>query len=185
MNKKRFVCVFLAVLMMFPLFAEERKSIDIEAIVPDDYGIVIPEAIAIDRLVFEIELESGEEELLTENELFLGELNSGLESSSFNLLYYGNLSFPYDVVLRATSTGLYSPDSSGHIPVEIEVLRASDCNPEIETTSLTDDEMHLIVPPMGLMEAESVLTVSLSWDSPRDIPLGRYVGTVDVELRSI
>ena len=69
---KRFVYVFLAVLMMFPLFAEERKSIDIEAIVPDDYGIVIPEAIAIDRLVFEIELESGEEELLTENELFLG-----------------------------------------------------------------------------------------------------------------
>lgn len=183
MMKKVFV-LLLSVLLSSSLFAVQMESINIEAVVPEDYSIVIPDAVAIDRLLFEVELESGEDVLLEESDFSLGELSEGKGSTYFSLLYYGNLASDYDVVIKASSSGLYSTSGEGYMPIDIEVIRDDDCIAEIETTSYSEDEIHLVVPPMGAMEAEPVVKFIISWDSPRDLPVGRYEGSVDVELRS-
>ena len=180
---KKISVLMLLMLSLIPLFAVE-ETIDIEAVVPEDYGIIIPDTVAIDRLLFEVKLESGEDILLEESDVSLGELTVGKGETSFTLLYYGNLASEYDVVLRAVSSGLYSENGEGHIPLDIEIRRDEDCLPEIETTSFSREEMHLVVPSMGALEAEPVLDFNVTWDNPMDLPLGRYVGTIDVELRS-
>ena len=181
---RKILSLLILLVLALPLCAKQYESINVEAFVPDDYSIVIPEAVSIDRLVFEIELESGEDELMVEPEFSLGELSVGSGSTSFSLLYYGNLSSPYDVVINATSDGLINEGNGARIPIEIEIIRDDDCLSEIETTSLTADEMHLVVPPMGAIEGEPVVKFIVTWDSPEDLPLGHYEGTMDLELRS-
>ena len=182
---KKILILILSALLSFSLFAEQTESINIEAVIAEDYGIVIPkEAIAIDRLIFEIELESGENCLLEKSELALGELSVGHGESSFTLLYYGNLSSDYDVVLTSTSSGLYAIQGEGFIPIEIEILRDKDCMSVIETTSYSPNEVRLVVPAIGALEGEPVVKFLIKWDSPRDLPIGRYEGCVDIELRS-
>ena len=181
---KRFILLMLSCLFLLPLMAVDYESIDITAIVPEDYGVIIPDAFVLDRLVFEIELASGEDELLLENEISLGELSIGKNTAGFSLLYYGNLSSDYDVLITAYTDGIYNDSRTGHIPVEIEIFRDNECLSAIETTSYSNNEIRLVVPPIGAIEGERVLNFVLSYDSPRDLPVGRYEGTVDIELRS-
>ena len=63
---RRILYLLLIIFLALPLFAVESETVYLEAIVPEDYSVVVPEAVAIDRLIFEIELESGEDELLSE-----------------------------------------------------------------------------------------------------------------------
>lgn len=181
---RRILYLLLIIFLALPLFAVESETVYLEAIVPEDYSVVVPEAVAIDRLIFEIELESGEDELLSEPEFSLGNLSVGAGSTSFSLLYYGNLASNYDVVINAKSEGLVNEQSNVVIPIEIEILRSDKCLSAVETISISSDEMHLVVPPMGAIEGEPVLSFIVSWDNPKDLPLGRYHGTIDLELRS-
>lgn len=173
-------------------------TLDIYAIVPDDYGVVIPDSVLIlDRFAFEVDADVSSDthtdekgrELLSSSEVSIGEITGNEEDFMFTLLYYGNLSASYDVSIAAMA-GLgwrLNPESQElcTIPISVIMSEADGINDDISVVPRGFDAVDVHIPPHGPRRGVPVVKVVLLWNAGADLIPGRYHAEINIELRAI
>ena len=162
-----------------------KQELILETVVPENYGIHVPdEALSLDQFLFEFSTDNGTSELLTDSRFSIGSFED-MNMQSFTLIYYGNLSSEYNVVIRADSlNGFINQDSDGYsIPVSVSYSEPED---KPEDIRITDDEEYgvcsVIIPPAGPRRGVDVVNLEISWDEQRDLRPGTYEMALNIEL---
>lgn len=185
--KKLFLLLFL-LLLLTTLAATDMNTQELilETTVPENYGIHVPDdALKLDQFLFEFNTKEGISELLTDSRFSVGSFDE-LDMQSFTLIYYGNLSNSYSVLVRVDSTGF---EKNGQAPSTIPVnISFSEPEDKPEDITIVDDEEYgtcsIVIPPSGPRRGVEVVNLNIGWDSQRDILPGRYEMTLNIELLS-
>ena len=168
---------------------EEKLSFIAE--VPDDFGVSIPaDSIRLDRLVFALDLESEDFNYLVSNkDLYIGDISEYPEGITLNLLYYGNLSYPYDVVISTDSgrglAAILEDNAAVNIPLFVKIEESSELNEGVVVSQIDENNTRLTIDPTGLRQGDNVLDVNINWDATAALRPGRYHADLSFELTSI
>ena len=97
--KKFLLIAFVSIFSLVSLWAVGNESMTLNAIVPEDFGVEFPpEAVRLDRFVFEIDSENEQHQLLDSWVFPIGIVEDNFGYREITLLYYGNSSKAYDVM---------------------------------------------------------------------------------------
>lgn len=179
--------LILILLSMFSMVgAQPEKSLTLKTIIPEDYGITVPDVLKLDRLVFAIRLEDGNTSLVERNLIDTGISNEGDNSMEIVLLYYGNLETPYDVYLRVDpGLGFVCEDGPSYaptFPVHVALSQPEEFMDNAELDVYDDGFARLTVLPNGPIRGEEAVLVSLGWDAGRNMPPGKYSAEIWLSL---
>lgn len=183
------ISVLVVFLVVLPLPAVE-KSLNFSASVPEDFGVYIPSnSVRLDRLVFAFDNELHDFDYLVEHsDLYIGDITDYPNGIELAVLYYGNLSYTYDVVISTdTGRGLVSIDGidKGSFPLYVTISEPSNALNSVEVTKLDENNTHLRIEPSGLVQGEKILDLDIRWDeSLIDFP-GTYRADLSFELMTI
>ena len=130
MKKNVISALFFLIVIGCVLFAAESRTIELEADIPEDFGMIFPDVIWLDRFAFEISFDSGDKQLVRILPLSIGAITEEAGSFSFSLLYYGNQAEPYNVLLSLGQAAL--SDSETSIPLFGEIIKNDDAPSDIE-----------------------------------------------------
>ena len=162
------------------LSAVESKTIELEADIPEDFGMIFPDVIWLDRFAFEISHDSGDKEILRILPLSIGTITEESGNFSFTLLYYGNQGEPYNVQLSLGTAFL--TDGKIAIPLYGEIRKSENAPSDIE---VNDDGLGMaavFIPPAGARSGVPVVDVILSWNGIREANPGRYTADLEIDL---
>lgn len=168
---KKLIVLILFVIIIIPLNAE---MLEFGFHITDDYGVVYPDDVLhLDRFVFEIETEDGEKELLRSRYFDLGSFD-GFRDDKFSIrfLYYGNLSYPYDVRIEG-ETGNGFVGEQMQFPVDIS-FKSISTDEHISVEEIGENNVQITVFPAGLMTGVPAVEMLLDWENgPNALP-GSY-----------
>ena len=187
---KRVFVLLILIVSALNLYSTDINSQELilETVVPENYGIHVPdEALSLDQFLFEFSTEVGTNELLTDSHFSIGNFDD-VSMLSFTLIYYGNLSRDYNVIVKANSQNGFvntNGDSDVSIPVTISYSEPEEKPDDIK---ITDDEEYgicsIVIPPAGPRRGVEVVDLNISWDSQRDLLPGNYELALNIELLS-
>ena len=178
--KKVGLIFILLIFSVFILQAVEYRTIEMEANIPEDFGMIFPDAIWLDRFAFEITSKGGDRELLRVLPLSMGSIEEESGSFEFTLLYYGNQSVPYNVIISLGNTVLSG--SVSNIPLYGEIRRSPETSFDIEVNDVGPGRALIHIPPAGARNGVPVADVILSWKGLRDADPGRYSAELEIGL---
>lgn len=187
---KRFYILLILIISTLNLHATDINSQELilETIVPENYGIYVPdEAISLDQFLFEFSTEAGTSELLTDSHFSIGSFED-VSMQSFTLLYYGNLSSDYNVIVKAgTRNGFVNNNAGDAISIPVDINYSEPEN-KPEDIKIIDDEEYgicsILIPPAGPRRGVEVVDLNISWGSQRDVIPGNYELALNIELLS-
>ena len=186
--RKSVLTVLIMILLPLAVFAEDTKTLDVSAVIPEGYGILVPDkAVRLGDFVLSMDVDVGDErdDFIETTELYAGVFSEDNDSFNFNVVYYGNSAEPYDVTLRFTSDGFAMMNSGNDdvmIPVRLSVAKSDDAPDDVTVETVGLSEAHISIPPAGPREKIAVLDVEMEWDtSVRAVP-GWYQADIDIEL---
>ena len=185
--KRAFILLFLTFIVLEIASAD---YLDVVTTVPEDFGIVFPEAIHLDRLYFAMANEEGELELITEPDIDAGILWGDTGSMEISLLYYGNLAEPYAVDVYTDVGDGFRLATEGFgtyiIPITPVFSMPELTEGVLATVSLSEEEdsAALIIRPSGPIRGGRVLDLVLNWEGGRDLLPGDYVADISIALMS-
>ena len=180
MRKAVLAILYLLFIATCFLSAVESKTIELEADIPEDFGMIFPDVIWLDRFAFEISFDSGDKQLVRILPLSIGAITEESDSFSFSLLYYGNQGEPYNVLLSLGQTTLSDGETS--IPLSGEIRKSDDAPSDIEVTDDGFGLASVFIPPAGTRSGVPVVDVILSWNGVRDAIPGRYIADLEIGL---
>ncbi len=189
--------ILLTILMMlipFLLVAEDGESGDsnktlvVKAVVAEDHGIEKPkDAVALDRLVFEVELSTDSEALIeNDGEISIAEL-ADEGSFSIGLLYYGNQSTDYRGVVTVFSSYAWakSDESGAAIPLNVRLSIPKILAEGIEVTEIGVNALSFTVSPMGPRRGEKLASIDFDWELGIDVLPGEYYSEINIGLTTV
>ena len=189
--------ILLTILMMlipFLLVAEDGESGDsnktlvVKAVVAEDHGIEKPkDAVALDRLVFEVELSTDSEALIeSDGEISIAEL-ADEGSFSIGLLYYGNQSTDYRGVVTVFSSYAWakSDESGAAIPLNVRLSIPKILAEGIEVTEIGVNALSFTVSPMGPRRGEKLASIDFDWELGIDVLPGEYYSEINIGLTTV
>lgn len=180
MKKNVISALFFLLVIGCVLFAAESRTIELEADIPEDFGMIFPDVIWLDRFAFEISHDSGDKEILRILPLSIGTITEESGNFSFTLLYYGNQGEPYNVQLSLGT--VFLTDGKIAIPLYGEIRKSEDAPSDIE---VNDDGLGMaavFIPPAGARSGVPVVDVILSWNGIREANPGRYTADLEIDL---
>ena len=194
--KKVAVLFLLACSFSCILFADDLNgnmadnSMKLSMDIPEDYGIDVPlNVLQLDHFVFRYDF--GDRASLVPNDTLV--INYDMLNArrmEFTLLFYGNLSSDYHVMIE-TDTGLgWTRTIDGEqiaIPLEVEWSVNEDARPEMSVNAdlLDTDNVELNVPALGPMVGEPVVDVAFEWSDDAEMVPGAYFATINFTLSAI
>ena len=141
---KRVFVLLILIVSALNLYSTDINSQELilETVVPENYGIHVPdEALSLDQFLFEFSTEVGTNELLTDSHFSIGNFDD-VSMLSFTLIYYGNLSRDYNVIVKANSQNGFvntNGDSDVSIPVTISYSEPEEKPDDIK---ITDEDIN-------------------------------------------
>lgn len=185
--KKIFVLMVVFVsAVSVALFAENDEArINMELIVPEDYGVFIPEnVLRLDRLIFATEIADNEYRLLERNvDVFTSLVDE--DGFTVTLIYYGNLSTPYTVTLDASSAGFAMRQGDRLIPIDLAFRSPDTPSDQIVTDFVSGGEITFTVLPGGPVTGEAAAVLDVSWPKQANLVPGIYEAVIDIRLTSM
>lgn len=182
--------LFLILIMMmtsFSVSAIPETEIAIATDIPEDYGIEFPRALHLDHLFFSTEDAPTERRFVRSMTIDAGETDRDGGNYELNLLYYGNLSRPYDIVLSAESVGgfrLKDAQSVGNIPLDVRFERPDTLSDEIEVDINDDGSAHLTIYNPGPIRGTEVLNMIFTWNAVSNVIPGEYIADVVIRMEA-
>lgn len=190
------ILVIVVLLFGGTLFAEEVSYVNFSADIPEDFGVNFPDhAKRLDRLVFAVDVDidtesaesgSGVSYIHEDGLIDIGDItvNDGV---SFSLLYYGNLSQPYDVVVSIDKgAGFVSmEDGISRLPMEVFMSAPETPSDYVKVRRIDDENIQLTVEPAGIMQGLRVLDIDVGWQEGFEALPGRYMADLEFELMTI
>ena len=159
--------------------------------IPEDYGIEFPSGLHLDRLYFAIENSSGDLEILSESDVYLGQAYSMDGVVTIALLYYGNLSEPYSVSIVVDSGDGFKLNDPALGTFTIPINPSFSIPESTEETlsgriflNSNENRAELIVNPVGPINGEQVVDILLNWTGGRDLLPGSYLAEISMALVS-
>ena len=184
--KKFLLIAFVSIFSLVSLWAVGNESMTLNAIVPEDFGVEFPpEAVRLDRFVFEIDSENEQHQLLDSWMFPIGIVEDNFGYREITLLYYGNSSKAYDVILSfnmgdMTLNGEPFGDS---IPFWMEFERSEDADDDIQVFEDQDsDSVRVYIPSAGERLAVPVVDIRFYWDISGSVLPGEYAAELSIEL---
>ena len=194
MKKRLILFTILIMLIPFALTAEDKgtgdtnKTLLIKATVAEDHGVEKPKnAIALDRLVFELELSTESEALIESDwEINISEL-SDEGRFSIGLLYYGNQSSAYKGIVTVFSSYAWAKsDRSGAvIPLSVSLSIPQKLADGIEVTEVGINALSFTVNPTGPRRGEKLASIDFDWALGIDVLPGEYYSEVNIGLTMV
>ena len=193
---KRIRLLFAMIFAILPvmLFAVEGEGEDsntvlvVKATVAEDHGIEKPkDAVALDRLVFEVEL-STDSDALIENEGEISISNLVDEGNfSIGLLYYGNQSTDYRGVVTVFSSYAWAKsDRSGEeIPLSVRLTIPERLSDGIDVEEVGVNALSFTVHPMGPRRGEKIASIDFEWELGIDVLPGEYYSEINIGLTMV
>ncbi len=192
--KKRLVLALIFVILPIMLFAAEGERGDnntvlvVKATVAEDHGIEKPkDAVALDRLVFEVELSTDSEALIeNDGEISISEL-ADEGNFSIGLLYYGNQSTDYRGVVTVFSSYAWakSDESGAAIPLNVRLNIPAILAEGIEVTEIGVNALSFTVSPMGPRRGEKLASIDFDWELGIDVLPGEYYSEINIGLTTV
>ena len=186
------VCSLLILLFLcLSLLNAVDERLSFVADVPDDFGVNIPsDSVRLDRLVFALDSEFSDlNYLASNNDLYIGDVTKYPEGITLNLLYYGNLSYPYDVVISTNSgrglSAILEGDATASIPLFVKIEESEELSDGVAVSEIDENNTRLTIDPTGLRQGDNVLDVNINWDASATLLPGRYHADLSFELTSI
>ena len=186
--RKFILYILLMILIPLTVFAEDTKTLDVSAVIPEGYGVRIPDkAIRIGDFVLSMDVgvEAESDEFIETTELYAGIFSENNSSFRFNVVYYGNSAESYDVTLRFSSAGftmMHSENDEVMVPVRLSVTKSDDSPDDVVVETVGLSEARISIPPAGPREKISVLDVRMEWDTSVRVVPGWYQTDIDIEL---
>lgn len=180
MKKSVLSILYLLFIATCFLSAVESKTIELEADIPEDFGMIFPDVIWLDRFAFEVSFDSGDKDFVRILPLSIGSITEESGSFMFSLLYYGNQGEPYNVQLSLGQTIL--SDGETTIPLYGEIRKSDDAPSDIEVNDDGLGSAAVFIPPAGTRSGVPVVDVILSWNGIRDANPGRYTADLEIGL---
>ena len=167
---------------------ESNKTLVVKATVAEDHGIEKPkDAVALDRLVFEVEL-STDSDALIENEGEISISNLVDEGNfSIGLLYYGNQSTDYRGVVTVFSSYAWAKsDRSGEeIPLSVRLTIPERLSDGIDVEEVGVNALSFTVHPMGPRRGEKIASIDFEWELGIDVLPGEYYSEINIGLTMV
>ena len=187
--KKILIGLFLIMIIPFLLVAEDmEKPMVIRTRIPEDYAISFPsDAMRMDHLVFELELETGTDTLIENNGIYsLSFLESGVDSLELSLLYYGNQSEEYLAIIRVDAgDGWVARMGNQSIPMNV-IFKSQEYNVEgITVREVGQGILEMNVLPQGPRNGVEFASLLFEWSVGRDAWAGEYEAIVNISLEAI
>jgi hypothetical protein len=191
MKKRILILTTLIILIPLCLSAySDSVPLRVKATVEEDHGIVKPsEAVSLDRLVFEFEIETDMDTsalVETNGDLSIAELEDEGEFS-IGLLYYGNQSEPYrgTVTVYSSFAWVKSSDLGEAIPLNVKLSIPEKLEQGIEVVETSPNALSFTVNPMGPRRGEKIASIDFSWDMGPDVLPGEYYTEINIGLSTI
>lgn len=185
---KRFIFVLFVFLSVFNLSAAtDDKALNINVTVPEDWGVNMPDdAVNLDHLVLELNLETESASLIENGDLYLGSLENLSKETTINFLYYGNLSSDYNVRIKKESVKKFSSENS---PYEMDFTTSFESadlyDDNVEVSILNSDEVILRIMPSGPVNGKQVLKMILDIEDAPFLYPGEYSATILLEMENL
>ena len=181
------IMMMIFILISVYLFSVSEETLTVSTTVPEDYGVEFPgQYLHMDRLYFAIMTSDGYSYLSEHAPLFIN-YNSSMGKYCINLLYYGNQSTSYDVVIEVDpGLGWVRNDDVDelNVPIVIELAK-SDGPQDIRVDDSGERQVALSVPPAGPRRGEKVLDINLSWDGYGQLSPGVYEADLKITMTTI
>lgn len=183
--KKVFVITICLICILSQTLFAESQNLNFVLSIEEDYGIVIPDdVLRLDRFVFEYVDNSGASHLLRESTFDVGSLLIDENETVITLLYYGNLSSDYEVVISGDmGEGWNIGDAI--LPVNISFLEAEDKPQDIVVRETRYGEASILVPATASRSSVPVVDLVLSWSGEEGLLPGSYNANFTLELSAI
>lgn len=186
---RKILIFVLVITFVIPVFAAvDKEELTFTAIVPEDYGVTIPEdAIMFDKLAINIDGHNEGEYLLTSDLVHLGEISAAEDNTmKFSMLYYGNLANSYDVNIKidpGVGWYIWRGDEMINFPIDVEYAAPAELDSAVIYNE--DDEsatVRVSVLPTGPQTALPVVDVKMNWEGIRDLIPGVYQTDLKVKV---
>ena len=194
MGKRIILLTILIMLIPAWLMAEEaqtgetNKTLVVKAVVAEDHGVEKPkDAVALDRLVFEVELSTDSEALIeNDGEISISEL-ADMGNFSIGLLYYGNQSTDYKGVVTVFSSYAWakSDESGDAIPLNVRLTIPSNLAEGIDVEEIGVNALSFTVSPMGPRRGEKLASIDFDWELGIDVLPGEYYSEINIGLTTV
>ena len=184
----KFLMLIFMMMASFSVSAIPETEIVIATDIPEDYGIEFPRALHLDHLYFSTEEAPTERRFVRSMTIDAGETDRDGGNYELNLLYYGNLSRPYDIVLSAESVGGFRLKDSQiveNIPLDVRFERPETLSDEIEVDINDDGSAHLSVNAIGPVRGVEVLDMVCTWIPASDTVPGEYIADIVVRMEAL
>ena len=183
--------LFLSILCCVPLMAAggdvlTGDTLVVNAVVPEDYGIVFPQdALHMDRLYFAVRIDDTDDYLVRTEVLDAGILSPDDNELRISLLYYGNQIGDYSFVLEAEAETDWMDDDGNTLPLQVSLDENTDAEDDIDTVSIADSELAVSVPPVGPRRGDPVADIVLTWNESWDAVPGGYSAQLSLRMKSL
>lgn len=184
--KRIIFSILLLFVIVFSIFAE-GKTLQISTTVPEDFGVVFPEeALRLDRLVLAMEASSGDRSFLKEDgNIDAGSIEEHPDGITLKFFYYGNLSYPYSVIVKADSGSGFLHDVNDEtetIPMNTSFIEPAVVPVGVSLDIYDSNTVGLTVSQKGAVSAMEVLNLRIAWDNTPDFLPGEYIADLSLTL---
>ena len=183
---KRLFLILLLAISALSFVSANNKDMQLNIVVPEDFGVEFPaNAVRLDRFVFEISVTEGQKQLLDSWVFPIGVVEDNFGYREITLLYYGNPSKAYDVVLNfdISEMTLNGEPLGDSIPFWMEFERSEDADDDISV--IEDSESNSVsvhIPSAGIRLGVPVVDIRFYWDISGSVLPGDYAAELNIEL---
>lgn len=183
----KYIVILIMMLASFSASAIPETELVLTTEIPEDYGIEFPEAIHLDHLYFSVQTTPTVRDFIRTDTIDTGSITSSDGYYRLKLLYYGNLSRPYNVMLSAESDGGFrsSDHTADSIPLDIRFERPGIMDDAFSVDINDDGSAHLHINTDGPVRGVEALDMIFTWTPASDTVPGEYVADIVVRMEAM